>query len=310
MSVKRSKPFRSYYYNPLSSMLLCIIFLGPICHCENKSEPQKSPPKVYTRIISLAPSITETLFALGMGDKVVGVTSFCHYPSEAKKIPSIGGYTDPNFEMMIRAKPDLVVLMKEHHRVIEFLNKNHMEYLLTDNRDLSSIQESIMLIGKKCGKIREADGLVALIKNEVSQKNRLEKPPRVLVCIDRDNRGSGSIARIFAAGRSTFYNDFLIAAGMENTVDGRIAYPQISAEGIIYLQPDIIIDITPPELHLSPKSVEVDWKSLNMVPAIKNHMVFCLTEDYLMVPGPRVYMILRDFNRIANTFRRCADARH
>ena len=280
------------------------------CHGNEKSIKRNPSSNEYHRIISFAPSITETLFALGMGDKVAGVTSFCHYPFEAKKIPSIGGYTNPNFEMIVRTKPDLVILMKEHHRVIEFLNKNHMEYLLTDNRDLSLIQESIMLIGKKCGKSREADSLVALIKNEVSQKTRLKKPPRVLVCIDRDNRGSGSIARLFAAGRSTFYNDLLIAAGLENAIEGRIAYPQLSIEGIIKIQADIIIDITPSVFQLPPKTIEDDWKSLNMVPAIKNHMVFCLSEDYLMIPGPRVYMILRDFNRIANTFRRCADARH
>jgi iron complex transport system substrate-binding protein len=297
------------FIRKLSKACLCLIMCMLFCWCSNRGK-QLQPVDTYSRIISLAPNITETLFALALGDRVVGVTSFCKFPPEAKKIPSIGGYTDPNFEMIVHLKPDLVILMKEHSLVLDFLKKNHIEYLLVDNHNLSSIQESILLIGKKCGKKDKADSLVALIKNECVRAVRVEKPPRALLCVERDNRGSGMIERVYAAGCSTFYNDLLKASGMTNAVEGKIDYPQISVEGIVNINPDIIFDMTAMDFHLSPQTLKDDWRMLNMVPAVRNHMVFCLSDDHFLVPGPRVYLVLREFIRIASEYRRFSDAQH
>jgi iron complex transport system substrate-binding protein len=259
----------------------------------------------YSRIISCAPSITETLFSLSLGDRVVGVSDFCKFPQEVAKIPKIGGYTNPHYEMIIRLNPDLVILLQEHIQMLEFLKKNKIEYLLIDNYNLSSILESFLKIGKKCGKVEKTEHLVQTIQSEMNVDSIGEAiPPHVFLCVDRENQGNGKIYRAYAAGNLTFYHDLIKRAGMNNSIiDSKIAYPQVSDEGIIMMQPDIIIDIAMNYKRITLNKIENDWHSLPMVPAVKNNMIFCLTGDYLTIPGPRILKILTDFKRILSLYR-------
>jgi iron complex transport system substrate-binding protein len=269
--------------------------------CDNSGKQAfPSLPQSYSRIISFAPSITETLFALSLGDKIVGVSSFCKYPKAVEKIPKVGGYTNPNYETVLRLKPDLVILLKEHAPVLDFLKKNRIEYLLVDNHDFSSIIRSFHLIGEKCGKAENADNLANCILSELSMDNMQNSPsPKVFLCIDRENQGCGSISQAYSAGESTFYHNLLKMAAMNNAIAGsKIAYPQVSAEGIITMQPDIIIDIAMRSEKMTLDRLKADWQSLTMIPAVKNNMVFCLAGDYLTIPGPRILMTLKEFKKI------------
>jgi iron complex transport system substrate-binding protein len=275
-----------------------------ICCCKINREPHDSSPKAYSRIISIAPSITETLFALSLGDKVVGVSSFCTYPQEVQKLPKIGGYTDPNYEMILRLKPDLVILLKEQTPMADFLKMNAIDYLLVDNNNLSAIIESFHKIGNKCGASAIADSIVKKIRSEIIVDSVGTKTlPKVFLCVDRENQGCGTISQAYSAGDSTFYNDLLKMAGMINSVSGsKIAYPQISVEGIIALKPDIIIDIAMRPSGISITKSMGDWESLTMVPAVKNKMIFCLAGDYLTIPGPRILKVLMDFKHILSLY--------
>jgi cobalamin 5'-phosphate synthase/cobalamin synthase len=301
------------------TLFLCALFwrktafltiLLSIFSCGNKNDRVETVAKTYSRIISFAPSITETLFELSLGDKVVGVSNFCAYPPGVQKIMKVGGYTDPDYEAILRLKPDLVVLLQEHVRMFEFLKKNRIDFMLVDNQNLSSILESFRLIGKKCGKSGEADKLVKLILSEVVADGAGNSaPPKVFLCVDRENQGCGRIFQAYAAGEPTFYNDLMKMAGLSNAVVGlKIPYPQISMEGIIALQPDIIIDVAMRPGNASLDRTIRDWQSLDMVPAVKNKMIFCLKGDYLTVPGPRIYMILADFKRILSSYRQSKEA--
>jgi iron complex transport system substrate-binding protein len=257
----------------------------------------------YQRIISFAPSITETLFALSLGKNVVGVTDFCNYPPEAKKLPKVGGYTNPNYEIILRLKPDLVVLLKEHSSLFGFLQKNKIEYLCIDNQNIPSILSSFKIIGQKCNREKQADSLDRLIRNEMTREVLNQPWPKTLICVDRENRGNGKISRIYIAARRSFYNELLSGACMDNVWhDSTITYPEVSSEGIIRMQPDIIIDFTMRAHQVSEQRIKLDWQSLPMLPAVKNNMIFCISNDYATIPGPRILTILRDFKKINSAY--------
>jgi iron complex transport system substrate-binding protein len=281
-------------------LIIAIFFLFLDCHQQKDHEIGE---RSYQRIISFAPSITETLFALSLGNTIVGVTDFCNYPPEAKKLPKVGGYTNPNYEIILRLKPDLVVLLKEHSSLFGFLQKNKIEYLCIDNKNIPSILSSFKIIGQKCNREKQADSLSQLIKNEMTQ-DRIQTPwPKTLICVDRENRGNGKISRIYGAGLQSFYNELLNAACMKNTLrDSKITYPELSSEGIIRIQPDIIIDFTMRSQQVSEQQMKLDWRSLPMLPAVKNNMIFCISNEYATIPGPRILAILQAFKRINSAY--------
>lgn len=287
----------------LKSLIVVIVTSSLFFNCTHETN-NKTAENTYCRIISFAPSLTETLFALSLGDKVVGVTDFCNYPPEATKLPRVGGYTNPNYEIIMRLKPDIVILLKEHTSLFGFLQKNRIEYLCVDNRNISAILSSFRIIGGKCGHSKQADSLAMLIQNEVIQ-DRIKPPwPKALICVDRENRGNGKITGIYCAARRSFYDELLSAACMDNVWnDSAITYPEVSAEGIIRMQPDIIIDFSMRSQRISEKQIKSDWQCLPMVPAVKNNRVFCISNDYATIPGPRILALLRDLKNMQSVYR-------
>jgi iron complex transport system substrate-binding protein len=258
----------------------------------------------YSRIISFAPSITETLFALGLGSRVVGVTRFCNFPPEVKNIPKIGGYLDPNYEMILSLKPDLVLLLHEHSQLAQFLTKNNICFKRIENENLDEIMSSFTTIGELCGKEAAADNLIQEIRSEMSFDTAEHDRPRMLVCIGRDNPGCGMVSKAFIAGPKTFYSDLIRSAGGINAyADSAFAYPEFTSEGIMRLNPDIIVDFMSAIAGVDGETIKKDWGKLETVPAVKNGMVFCPGHDYLSIPGPRILLILRDLKTIIASYR-------
>ena len=280
-------------------VVMSILFVTVI-GCTREQEHLPTTPK---RIISLAPSITETLFALGLGDKVVGVTQYCKYPPQAEKLPKIGGYVDPNFELILSLKPDLVVLLKEHSSITDFLKKNGICYRVIDNENLDAILQSFRTIGKLFGKVSEADTLIRSINDEMADTVPKPDRPRILLCIGRDNPGLGAIARVYVAGPKSFYSQLINhAGGVSAYADSLFTYPTFSCEGVIRLAPDIIIDLMASVAGLQQRKVRDDWKALSMVPAVKNGLVFCPSEDFMTIPGPRIGLILRQIKKAVSEY--------
>lgn len=274
------------------------------CAKPDSRTSHQPPPQ---RIVSLAPSITETLFALGLGDRVVAVTTFCDYPPAARALQKVGGYMDPSYETILRIEPDLVVLMSEHTVVQRFLRARRIPLLRIDNHDIRGIVRSFRLIGEACGRTEAADSLVNVVRTELAAaaSDTTGPAPRVLLCVGRDNVGSGRISRVYAAGCSTFYDELLRAAGGVNAYpDSGIQYPHLSAEGVVAMAPDIVVDMMASMDDASRGTVRGDWERLTVVPAVRSGMVFCLTGKHLTIPGPRIVMILRDLRRIVEEWER------
>jgi iron complex transport system substrate-binding protein len=266
-----------------------------------KSSQDQNEIAACKRIVSFAPSITETLFALSLGDRVVGVTRYCNYPSQTSKIPKVGGFVDPNYEMLLRLHPDLVIVLKEHNALKSFLHENAIRFIEIDNSTISGILNSFVKISEACGEKNRGENLSNEIKRELyaGSSNKYSRTPRVLLCAGRESPGNGRLGKVFAAGKKTFYNELIKLAGGENVItDSLSAYPSLSGEGIIRLAPDIIIDMIATSRKIIPEKVANDWADLDIVKGVNKKNIYVLSGDYLTIPGPRVVGILNEFRAV------------
>jgi len=285
---------------PLLAVLPLVVLAAA---CSPRPRPADSAAAVAGkdchRIISFAPSITETLFALGAGDRVVGVTRFCAYPPEVTRLPKVGGYVDPNYEQILRLEPDLVLVLRENSPITEFLAAHSIRYEVVDNDSVGAIATAIERIGALCGATERAGRLAGDLRREMAGATRITPAPRILFCVGRDNPGSGSITRAYLASPKSIYNEIIVLAGGRNVMtDAGAAYPMVSGEGILRLNPDIIIEVTATAGPEGAPGAENDWRQLATVAAVKNGQLFRLTADYAYIPGPRIGLLLRDIKRI------------
>ena len=256
----------------------------------------------YRRIISLVPSITEVLFALGLGDRVVGVTDFCDYPPQATTRTKIGGCYNPNFEAILSLRPDLVILMKDQAQAKKYLDLAGMNVLVVDHGDVSGILSSLSIVGQACGvegKAEEIAGDIRSRMKRISHKTRGLGPSTVMVSLGLD-AGSKVIEHVYIAGKGGFYDEMISMAGGVNVYDGVISYPVLAAESILRLNPAVIIDIIP---DLDTKSLDENmilekWESLSGLDAVKNNRVHIFSDDYVGIPGPRFILILEHMARV------------
>jgi iron complex transport system substrate-binding protein len=254
------------------------------------------------RIVSLSPSTTEILFALGLGDRVVGVTRFCNYPPEARERRRIGGYLDPNYEAIASLEPDLVYLLPEQERVKRFLDELDLCHVTVNNKSIADILGGIETIGETCGARHAARALVDSIAarcEHVRVMTEGRARPRVLIAVDHTE--AGAMGEVYVAGPDTHYDELLRAAAAVNAYRGRrVDYPMLTAEGIIHCNPDVIIDIRPllgddPSRAAAAAAV---WGTVAAVTAVKDGRVHILTGDHAVVPGPRFVELLEEMAKI------------
>ncbi|MDR2820793.1 MAG: helical backbone metal receptor [Desulfovibrio sp.] len=250
------------------------------------------------RIVSLAPSVTETFYALGLGARVAGVTQFCAWPPDVAAKPRVAGFSDVNFEAVLRLRPDLVALPDD-----KFANKTQLErmglpVLALDTRTLSGLMKSIRVVGAATGRGREADAVLDNFRSSIrAARERAEGKarPRVLFSIMHSYQGTGYITEINAVGRDGFYNELIEIAGGVNVYRGNLPFPRLSRESVIFLNPDVIIDVIFAEENLD--AVRRDWESLATVGAIRNGRLHLLTDGADTVSGPRSYQTLSRLSR-------------
>jgi len=289
---------------------LLVLIAGIISISIFKTTPaQKIPTKnEYNRIVSMSPHVTETLFALNLGKKLVGVTRFCKYPPEAEQIAKVGGYLDPNYEAIAALEPDLVILLPEQERIEHFIRKlgdgtHSIETQTVDNKTVTDILNTIRTLGSKCGADSLAQLLVQDLKNRIQKiKNRTENlsKPSVLISIGRP-LGEGTLKDVYIAGKNSSFDELLTIAGAQNAYqDAKLTYPMLTAEGILHLNPDIILDMVADLKDREEEKAAVlgDWQAVSHVNAVKNDRLFLLTEDYIMIPGPRFILLLEDLVQI------------
>lgn len=275
---------------------------GPAISERTVAQDVSTPATVASqRLVSLAPSITESLFALGLGDRVVGVTNFCDYPPEALDVPKIGGYYDLNLEAVLGLGPDLVVCLPEHAAQLEHLDDLGLSHLTVDHRHVETILESLLTLGQTCGVEDRAEEMVQGLRQRIQAVQAGaagQKPPRVLVCVGR-NMGSATIDEVYVAGPNGFYDEMISLAGGVNAYQGDQPYPMMTAEGLLRTQPDLIFDMVADleEQGLTEEDVLQQWQSLSDLKAVQQGRVVLFTEDFVVIPGPRFVQILEKMAR-------------
>jgi iron complex transport system substrate-binding protein len=238
---------------------------------------------IPNRIISLAPNMTEILFAIGLGDRVVGVTSFCDYPKEARKKPKIGGMSNPSLETVVSLKPDIVVMTTDGNQkeFEERLRSLKIKTYVFKVRRLSKLPQGIRDIGLALGVKDKANALATKIETTVNKlrNNSLHtKKNKVLFIIWPEP--------LIVAGRGTAIDDAITLLGSENiAAKAEIPYPKYSIEEIIQQAPDLIFI---GKGHANMEEVSKGLlRRIASVPAVKNRAVFYIS-DSLYRLGPRI----------------------
>lgn len=236
------------------------------------------------RIVSTAPSITELLFALNLGDRVVGVTDYCDWPPELVqmrkegRIESIGGYWDPNIEKIVGLNPDLVLLsagVPSHQQIAEQLQSlNITAVALYPGKTIDEIYDSIRLVGTITGKKGEAEKLVKnmvnRIKNVQSMIKDVENKPSVLFVL--------WLEPVYTCGNDTFISHVIHLAGGRNLFADLNGWPTVSVEEIVTRKPDVIL-ITATMMMQAPEEIIQSLQNdplWNSTPAVKNNRTYIL----------------------------------
>jgi iron complex transport system substrate-binding protein len=266
------------------------------------TDSQDHDRKQYRQIVSLAPSITETLFALGLGDRVAGVTCYRNFPPEARTKANVGGYYDPNYEAIVALHPDLIILFPEHEAPRQHLSKLGLNMLVVDHKSISGILTSITAIGKTCGADKKAESIVRDLQvrmERIRQKTDGLPRLRIMISVGR-NTGSGTLEDVYISGKDGFYDKMITLAGGVNAYAGDVAFPVVSRETIIRMNPEVIIDMIPDidKKGWDKAMILKEWNAVSQVDAVSKGRVYVFGKDYVVIPGPRFILILEDMARV------------
>ncbi len=249
------------------------------------------PPQ---RIVSTAPSITEMLYALGLGDRVVGVTNYCHYPPEAKLKPKIGDYTSPNLVAIAAMWPDQVFLQTNPVRLADRLHALKLITLEVNQDNIAALYNSVRVVGAATGTEAQATKLIDGIRGKLAQvRAQADSLPRTraMFVIGRTpNRLDGLVV----VGKATYLNEIIETAGGENVFrDAPSQYPSVSLEEVLSRNPQVILDMgdMADTVNVTPahqREVVDLWQRMSSLAAVKQHRVFAVASDIYVVPGPRI----------------------
>jgi iron complex transport system substrate-binding protein len=191
-----------------------------------------------------------------------------------------------------------VVLLPEHDKAADDLADLGLALFVVDHRSLDGILDSFRALGGRCGIEERARALVrefhALLK-QAEQRAKGKPRPSVLITVGREI-GSGSLGQVYAAGTGSFYDPLIERAGGTNACrEGATRFPALSAEGILRMNPDVIVELVPDfeEKGLTREAVFREWrKAVPHVRAVKNGRLHVFTEDYTVIPGPRLVLLV------------------
>lgn len=243
--------------------------------------------KKPVRLVSLAPSNTETLFAIGLGDSLVGVTQYCDFPDEAKSKPKIGGFSTADVEKIVALSPDLVMATRIHEKeVVPALERVGLKVFALHPKTVDEVLDSIMLTGRITGQVSAAEKLVgelrARIKAVTSRTEKLpvDKRPRVLYVNWTDP--------IKTAGKDTFADDLINKAGGVNVAGDLSGFSNISLESIVTRNPQVIIVSGMGETRKRTYSFVMSEARLGGVEARVRNQVYEIDSPIIERAGPRL----------------------
>jgi iron complex transport system substrate-binding protein len=244
------------------------------------------------RVVSLAPNLTEAVFAVGAGAKLVGRTSYCNFPAEAKSVPIVGDTLNPSLETIVAAKPDLILLSTDS-QLESFLRQTetrNIPVFVADAKNFDGVLNDLQKIGELLDRRAEAEKLNADLRRReaaIREKIKNEKPIRVFVQISREP--------LYTIGKDSFLTDVVRRAGGESVTAGvETAYPKISRETALSSAPEAIFLSYDDSMGM--QNAEPDEAFKNS-PAVKNKRIFRINGDLMTRPSPRIVDLIEQMAR-------------
>lgn len=250
-------------------------------------------PDHVTRFISLAPNLTEVVYAIGAGDGLVGRTTYCNYPVEAQKVEVVGDTLKPSIERIIALRPQIVFVStaSQLEAFTSELDTHHIAVYVTDSHDLEGVFQSIERLADVLGKRPQADELLQGLRarvNAVEEKTKSRPPVRVFYQVSDEP--------LYTIGRDAFITDLIKrAGGISVTADVPGAWPRYSAESALAAKPEAIVLPTGGSMGNANSNVA---GALKRSPAVANGRVYKINDDHLSRPGPRSVDGLEDLARM------------
>lgn len=234
------------------------------------------------RVITLAPSATEVVAALGATPLLVGVDTYSEFPESVKSLPKVGSFLQPNLEVIVKLEPTLVIVDDIHGATGRALGDAGIKTVECAFHALPDVKQALHTVGGAIGHAKEAESIVSSIDAalDAAAAARPARHPKVLAIIDRE---AGGLGNLVAVGPGSWVDELLAVVGGDNVLAASgIRYPKISLEEILRAQPEVILDLSFP----ARKEITA-WNSVD-VPAVKNKRVIALSDAYLLAPSPRV----------------------
>lgn len=295
-------PYRKKLLFALGSLVFAAAFF--LATRTSASEPPK-------RILSLAPAATEILFDIGLGESVIAVTKYCTWPPEAREKPSVGDMMNVNMEVVVGLMPDLVVVSNMNEHLIAQLEALGCKTISVGQDDFEEICDSMIAVGEACGVAGGAKARVGELRASVRAITATVggTSPSVLVVVGRDMSDS-SLKNLYVAGTRSFYNDLLTEANARNALVSDVRYARLSREGLLRLDPDIVIELVGEHGSASPEAsfIQGQWRGLDDLRASQNDIAV-VRGDFAMRAGPRYPQILEAFIDAIHNGKRDIDER-
>jgi len=239
-------------------------------------------PVKVTRFVSLAPNLTEIVFAIGAGDGLVGRTTYCNYPAEALKVEAVGDTLKPSIERIIALRPQVVFVStaSQLEAFTSELEAHHIAVYVTDSHDLEGVFRSVSKLADVLGKRSQADQLLKQLRDRVAiVAEKVKGRPVVRVFYQVSDEP------LYTIGRDAFLTDLIKrAGGVSVTADVPGAWPKYSAESALAANPEAIVLPTGGSMGQANSNVA---SALSRSPAVKNGRVYKINDDHLSRPGPR-----------------------
>jgi iron complex transport system substrate-binding protein len=251
---------------------------------------EQAAAKPPARIISLIPAVTEMLFAVGVGNRLVGVSNFDHFPPEVESIPRVGALLDPNVERILALRPDLVVVYRSQTDLIAQLGRAQIPTFVYVHAGLADVTSTLRELGARVGAADRAGTLASDIERRIDvlrKRFATGKRPKTLVIIGRD---AFALRGIYASGGVGFIHDMLTAAGAENVfADTKREAVQATSELILARAPEVVLELRGDPIDATTQAKELQaWDALSSLPAVRNKRVRVIADARTVIPGPRV----------------------
>ncbi|VAY86486.1 Vitamin B12 ABC transporter, B12-binding component BtuF [hydrothermal vent metagenome] len=248
----------------------------------------------YDRVVALSPAINEIIYALDDGKKIVGNTTFCNYPKDAKQKPKVGGYFTPSLEKIISLKPDIVIMQSSSVKLAQKLNKLGITTKIVKLNKLNDIKNTIRDIGNILDKNKQAKIILGNLESKLLNTKNIIKNKKILIVIGHNLKLD---KRIFVAGKNLYFDDIINFSGNTNAFQNKkVGQPILNMENIIALNPDIVILLAPymQQKGLKKNDLINPWLSLP-IHASQTKAIYVLSEDYAGISSHRLSLFLDDF---------------